>query len=522
MSEINENKENKETLETVTLQINGETAPAAEAPQEPAEEEAQDTETEELPEIVHHGPVQRKIIKHVIRVKREEEAKTVPGTAGPGTKKKKSSAKFILIAVLILLLLAAFLVFGLPMIKKSSARSSYEKGRYEEAIHAAEGIDDDESKQIIEDSERQIAERIAQFLLENNSELKDTDLRPDGIGDVKVVLDYKNRSENVSFTARYKNDRYTYKGTYDAKLSGTGDGNWNVIDYSLKDSAIIPKRKCDKQTVDSLVHKEYPLAQYRSMKAASEARSDYYYDLLSYDRPLYKTGYELTANMYYDIPSDSWKLLKIDREMVNEKKIPFDTFVTSIFTIDVPETWILTRNEDIYTWKDKSGEHTNYNYYYGFYPNAEKNQSALNISVFFTTEKNEPSDSGKKQISAKELGEGTCSSYTGSITAYFRPKIRKMDSAFTIYANGINEEELQTILDSIVIKDHSYKLTVIAEGDINIRNSHSAKTGEVVATGKKGNTYTASRALYNEGYTWFNIAPDQWIADQDGEWIQVD
>ena len=82
-------------------------------------------------------------------------------------------------------------------------------------------------------------------------------------------------------------------------------------------------------------------------------------------------------------------------------------------------------------------------------------------------------------------------------------------------------EELQPIIDSIVIGNYNYKLSVI-KGPINIRNDHSTKTGAIVSKANVGNAFTSNRAMFNEGYTWFNIGENKWIADSNGEWLKID
>lgn len=53
---------------------------------------------------------------------------------------------------------------------------------------------------------------------------------------------------------------------------------------------------------------------------------------------------------------------------------------------------------------------------------------------------------------------------------------------------------------------------------INIRNQPSV-SGEKIASVQYGDIIPYTDQLENEGYTWYQISHDRWIADQNGEWI---
>ena len=129
---------------------------------------------------------------------------------------------------------------------------------------------------------------------------------------------------------------------------------------------------------------------------------------------------------------------------------------------------------------------------------------------------------GSNTITGKRIGIGTYSAINNAYNLSFQPKIREMNSTFVISGYGISKEELQKIIDSIVVVDHHYKLTVIPEGVFNIRDNFSSKDGKIVATAKQGDQFTASRAVFSEGYTWYSITDSKWIADKDGGWLLVE
>lgn len=60
-------------------------------------------------------------------------------------------------------------------------------------------------------------------------------------------------------------------------------------------------------------------------------------------------------------------------------------------------------------------------------------------------------------------------------------------------------------------------LTVTLES-INIRDT-AATTGNAVGKAMQGSKYTVLATQTGEGYTWYEIGQDQWIADSNGEWV---
>ena len=56
-------------------------------------------------------------------------------------------------------------------------------------------------------------------------------------------------------------------------------------------------------------------------------------------------------------------------------------------------------------------------------------------------------------------------------------------------------------------------------GKINIRSMPSTK-GEKLGSFAKGETYYCLEKQENEGYTWYRIGENRWVADKNGEWIK--
>ena len=486
------------------------------------------------------GPVERKIIKKIVRIVKEEKKpdviKAVPDETSskketvstkPVSKKEKKPAKkkrkWPIILLLILLLLAGLLWYAFPYIRIYTGNFLYNHGRYEDAIALVQGMEgNEEAGHIIEDCTYKIAEKAAQHILNNDKELKEYGLKLERVYDDENALDYENKNEISSFVAEYKNDRFTYRGSYVASVIKKDDGTWKVTAYSEKEKQIVPIKKPSKVLAGSSIVAEYPEARYKETKQISESEVIYIFEMLSWEKPLYKTGYEISARCSYDIQSDSWKLNEVQRELKESEEIPFKTFTTSIFSIKLPESWIITRNEVIETKKVNTTEYTEYKYNYTFYPDLDRETELMNISVNFSTNKKSSSSVGKNTLSGKNIGVGAYSENNGTYSISFQPKIRKMNSSFVIGGYGIEKEELQKVIDSIVVVDYHYKLTVVPEGVFNIRDDYSSKSGKIVATAKQGDKFTASRAVFNEGYTWYDVAEGKWIADKDGEWLSVE
>ncbi len=57
-------------------------------------------------------------------------------------------------------------------------------------------------------------------------------------------------------------------------------------------------------------------------------------------------------------------------------------------------------------------------------------------------------------------------------------------------------------------------------GKINIRNIPST-SGEKLGSFQKGEIVYAFETKEAEGYTWYRIGQDRWVADKNGEWIKV-
>jgi len=283
-----------------------------------------------------------------------------------------------------------FVIFCLPLIKENVASSLYANGKYEDALNMLNGTQNRaKSAELINNCEIEIAKRSAEYILKNDTDLKNTGLQLSDISESRCSLDYKNKTETSSFTVDFKNDNYTFRGSYNAVNSKTSDGQWTVMSYSLINSQIIPELKSDRNIVDAVVLKDYPKAVFKSSNEISESEIEYLYSVVSPENPLYNTNYNITAKCTYDRNSNSWKVGNISEDYVEATAIKKKEFVTSIFTIELPETWIITRNEEIYTWTNNDGEHTHYNYNYSFYTDSEKNNSTLNIYVYFSAENND-------------------------------------------------------------------------------------------------------------------------------------
>ena len=107
----------------------------------------------------------------------------------------------------------------------------------------------------------------------------------------------------------------------------------------------------------------------------------------------------------------------------------------------------------------------------------------------------------------------------GEVYEYFEMQVNE---GYTWYRIGENkwvaDEGGKWIkeINSISMKKQIENIT----GKINIRSKPS-KSGEKVGTFAKGEVYEYFETQENEGYTWYRIGENKWVADQNGEWIKV-
>lgn len=508
--------------------------------EEKQEELSEEKDNKKKKRTKKNGPAERKIIKKIVRVVKEAETvkqkepleDLVPTTIEPveeksSVKKEKKPSKrkkkWPFVLLLLLLLLGGVLWYASPYLRIYIGNYLYNQGRYEDTIVIVQGMtDSEEAKHIIEDCDYQIAERSAEYILNNDKELKEYGLKLDRVCEQKNSLDYKGKNEATSFVAEYVNDRFTYRGTYTANIAKKDSGEWEITVYSKKGFQIIPVKKPSKVMAGSVVVEKYPEARYKETRQISESEVVYVFELMTYDKPLYRTGYEIGVNYTYDIPGDTWKMVELKEELTESTQIPLKQFSSSIFSINLPESWLMDRNEEVHLRSNKNPDQADHDYIYTFYADKEKKNVAMKISASFAFDKKASVISGKESISGKKIGEGSLSQTGNTIKVSFQPKVKGMNCDFIIEGYGISKDELQKIIDTIVIGERRYRIAVIAEGIVNIRSEYSTKTGKIVSKAKTGDTFLAHRAILSEGLTWYEIDENQWIADNNGEWLLVE
>jgi len=104
---------------------------------------------------------------------------------------------------------------------------------------------------------------------------------------------------------------------------------------------------------------------------------------------------------------------------------------------------------------------------------------------------------------------GTTSPYHHILTNYGIADNSTTNSSDT----GVNNSESSE-------KDDTFRIRIVAN-NIKIRSTPSAPkdNSNKVGNVKKDETYTVYETTSNEGYTWYRIGNDQWIAD-DGTWVE--
>ena len=436
--------------------------------------------------------------------------------------KNSANKKYLYYAAIVLALILLLIFVFIPLFKEQSANNLYSKGQYEKAINTLDGMNNRKrSSEIIDKCEYGIALKTAEHILNNDPEFKNKDFKVEEISEYRSSLDYGNKTENASFNAKITGKDYSLINSYVANNALMNDGNWNVLSYSLENSQVIPNKKSNKEIVDSQVLKDYPKAVFKETIDNNPAEIEYIYEISTYDNPLYRTINSIHVKDIYDKDSNSWKIASISKDVIDNQLINKTTFKTSVLTVDLPETWIVVRRENEYTYTVDGSDRTDYSYSYDFYFDESKTESVLGISTYYSDYLTYNSSTGDSNlITSKNIGKGSYSIYNKNISATFWPTIRNKKAYLYVNSHNISVEELQEIVDSIVIKDNKYSIRVIAKGDVNIRDDSSVKSGKVISKAKPNDTFTATRAVVNEGYTWYLIGNGRWIAD-DGTWLEV-
>jgi hypothetical protein len=87
-------------------------------------------------------------------------------------------------------------------------------------------------------------------------------------------------------------------------------------------------------------------------------------------------------------------------------------------------------------------------------------------------------------------------------------------SLFAGVVSGL-EDTGESVSDSRIMR-----IEVTADAGLNVRSGPDV-SNEKYYTAAKGTQFYAYETRENGGYTWYRIGNDQWIADQDNEWIKV-
>ena len=87
-----------------------------------------------------------------------------------------------------------------------------------------------------------------------------------------------------------------------------------------------------------------------------------------------------------------------------------------------------------------------------------------------------------------------------------------------IINNNLSFDDTVLDVEKYDVLEDSTKWIEIQVDDINIRDMPST-SGEKIAKANTGDIFPYFSTAENEGYTWYQLNEDRWIADKDGEWI---
>ena len=98
-------------------------------------------------------------------------------------------------------------------------------------------------------------------------------------------------------------------------------------------------------------------------------------------------------------------------------------------------------------------------------------------------------------------------------------KVSKDTKVILTVSKGKENEEPEAEPEPTVNKTEDVLIKVNDSNSLRIRDYPSTTTGNQVGKVCKGTVLTAHETYSNEGYTWYRIADNEWIAD-DGTWIK--
>ena len=429
----------------------------------------------------------------------------------------------------------AFLLILLPLIKKSDAAVKMSEGKNEEAIRELYGVIPLFGVGDLKDKALDnIIYEIAEHIQEKNPKFSSDRFAIKSINDSSVEIN--NDYETVNFTVNYANDDASALVTCHAEKSFNGS-EWVLDKCDIVSADYLVQKECDQSVPDEVVAVKYPGAVFVEKTAKEQLHQSFVYEYktIDEDNPFYYANNRVDVLCAYNMAENKWVVAETKESVVSTEEIPLKEFTTAIFTIKLPEAWVMRVNENSST-SDYNGEHHEYyNYSYSWFASKEEalafNEKDGGTDLLYIgaygdsgTAPYESNDYNYTTVNTSSLGKGKLFEHSYNDIHYynisFTPVIKGIKFSFYASTRYMDSDHLVYLLNQLKMKTTTYRLEVLVKR-LNIR-PYASTYGDPIGTVAQGQKLIATEAMDNyEGYRWYKIGEGQWVADLDGEYLKV-
>lgn len=448
-------------------------------------------------------------------------------------KKKKNIVP--LIAAGIILATFVFLLVLLPLIRQNDAIEKIGNGRNEEAIIELDGLVPlFRINELKEEAFDNIAYEIAEEVQNSHIKFSSDVFKIGPITDRSINL--YDEFEEISFIVNYANEECDAFVECYAEKEYDGS-EWALTRCDILSTRYEVKKNCDQSIPDEIVFSEFPKAAFVEKGEQNQLYQSFIYEYKDIDPedPFYYDINRLNALCTYNPSKKEWTVSEITSSVIDTEEIPLKEYITSAFTIKLPEAWVMRIYESSWA-NDYNGEHNEqYNYSYEWFAREEDTSGfqtkdgtpgIFSIGINAGTNNSYSSNNNKGQtINADSLGKGKLTeydSYNGrrSVSASFSPKFKGFVSSFFVSSEYVDADRMISIVNGIKYKTTTYTCEVLVN-KLNIRKWASVSSERVGST-SKGQKHKATEVQDGyDGYRWYRIGEEQWIADLNGEYLKI-
>ena len=430
----------------------------------------------------------------------------------------------------------AFLLILLPLIKRNSAINEMKEGRNEQALSELSGVIPLFGINTLKkEAQTNIIINLAEELQKTNPKFSADHFKIESINNSSVNL--SNDFEMVNFSVIYSNKDVS--AALDCIAERRFDGNeWKTDSLEIVGTDYLINNECDESVSKEAVLQKYPDAEFVKKGEKEQLHQSFIYSYKSIDEddPFKYANNEVDVLCTYNLANSKWVVAEMQKTVVSTEDIPFKEFSTSVLKIMLPEAWIMKMYEYYHENDYNDEHHISYDYNYYWFANKEDmmsysekdgGSSLFQIRISGNNYGNSyyyGNSNNSVSVSSSVLGKGKMSesSYNGTKLCImnFNPKIKGMTSYFDVSSEYADSDKLLEIINQIKIRNATYSIEVLVN-ELRIRN-YASTSSQIVGHVRKGQKYKATEASDDyQGYRWFKIGDNQWIADLDGEYLNV-